>query len=442
MKLLHQAGKVINQKYRILGILGKGGVGITYLAKDLHNNKNLALKVLSLRRINNWKKIELFERESQILSQLNHPAIPCYLDCFQIQTDKDNYFYIAQQLAPGKSLTELIESGWHPDESEVRDIAIQILDILIYLHSFSPPVIHRDIKPQNIISGNNRKVFLVDFGAVADTYHNTVTGGSTVIGTFGYMAPEQFRGKALPSTDLYGLGTTLLYLLTGKSPADLPQKHLKIDFRSQINVSQNFADWLDKMVEPVAEERFHDAEVALAVLRSEKSLDNYPTQKPRRPKDTPISLRKNEEKLQIEIPPGKFPNYFRLFLAMLILLGNGLLLLTFLAIFQHLSLSNIVPSFIVIGYLYIYFIFGLEIIDNFLITPLSRIKFTISRYDYQHKFCFQRWVLFQRFQTLEGHLSEKLFKDKFYLIKYHLTSKEYKWLKEEIHNFVNDDFLK
>lgn len=134
MKLLHQVGEVINQKYRILNILGEGGIGITYLAQNLETNENLALKVLSLRRMTDWKKLELFERESQIIAQLNHPAIPRYIDYFQLETDNDNSFYIAQQLAPGKSLAELIQNGWNPDESQIKDIAIQILDILIYLH--------------------------------------------------------------------------------------------------------------------------------------------------------------------------------------------------------------------------------------------------------------------------------------------------------------------
>ncbi|MEO1376374.1 MAG: serine/threonine-protein kinase, partial [Cyanobacteria bacterium J06635_10] len=340
MELLHQHGEVIHKRYRILDTLGQGGVGITYLAQDLENGKNLALKVLSLRRMTDWKKIELFSRESQILSQLNHPAIPRYLDYFKIETDNDNSFYIAQQLAPGKSLAELVENGYYFDESEVRYIAIQILDILIYLHSFSPPVIHRDIKPQNIIRDDNGKIFLVDFGAVADTYHNTVTGGSTVVGTFGYMAPEQFRGKAFPSTDLYGLGTTLLYLLTGKCPADLPQKHLKIDFRSQIKVSPKFADWLDKILEPIVEDRFPDAGVALAVLQEKESLHNYLNQKPRRPKNTPISLRRNKEKLQIEIPAGKFRSNFRIISIMLFLIVNALLLLILTAGFQYKNYSE------------------------------------------------------------------------------------------------------
>ena len=445
---MHQPQEVIHQKYRILDTLGQGGVGITYLAQDLESGNNLALKVLSLRRMTDWKKIELFERESQILSQLNHPAIPRYLDYFKIETDNDNSFYIAQQLAPGKSLAELVENGYYFDESEVRYIAIQILDILIYLHSFSPPVIHRDIKPQNIIRGDNGKVFLVDFGAVADTYHNTVTGGSTVVGTFGYMAPEQFRGKAFPSTDLYSLGTTLLHLLTGKSPADLPQKHLKIDFRSQIKVSANFAGWLDKILEPIVEDRFPDARVALAVLQEKESLHNYLTQKPRRPKDTPISLRKNEEKLQIEIPAGKFCSNFRIISIMLFLTVNALLLLIFTAavqyksynIFEYNFLLLVLISSVLFGYVsYLFFVF--LSINDLIINPLSRIQLTILKEKNHYIFTCKKWLLRCRYQHFSYKINQPVFKNTLNSIKCNLTPKEYKWLKAEINKFVKDDFI-
>ena len=91
--------------------------------------------------------------------------------------------------------------------------------------------------------------------------------GSTVVGTFGYMAPEQFRGKAIPATDLYSLGATLLFLLTHRSPAELPVERLKINFRSSIRVSEEFADWLEKTLEPNLEDRFSSASEALNVLQ-------------------------------------------------------------------------------------------------------------------------------------------------------------------------------
>lgn len=267
MESLHQPGDIIAQRYRITDILGQGGVGITYKAEDLTSSQQVALKALSLRQMGDWKVLELFEREAQILAQLNHPAIPGYLDYFQVDTSEDRAYYIAQQVAEGKSLADRVEIGWRTNESGVRQIAAQVLEILVYLHDLKPPVVHRDIKPRNLIWGKDGKIFLVDFGAVQDTYRSTLAKGSTIVGTYGYMAPEQFRGQAVPATDLYGLGATLLFLLTHRSPSDLPQERLKISFRSRIQVSEGFADWLEKMLEPDVEDRFPSAKEALEALR-------------------------------------------------------------------------------------------------------------------------------------------------------------------------------
>ena len=268
----HQAGEIINQRYEITHILGKGGVGITYSAVDLETNSTVAVKAVSLRQLDDWKQVELFEREASVLAKLDHPNIPKYLNCFDVETEKDKVFYIVQQQAPGKSLFQLVEGGWRTTEAEVKQIAEQVLSILIYLHSQTPPVIHRDIKPHNLIRSDDGKIFLVDFGAVQNTYYDTLTQGSTVVGTYGYMAPEQFRGKAEPATDLYSFGATILYLLTHRSPSELPQDSLKFDFRSQVNISEAFADWLEKVLELDPEDRFNSAKQALSKLNKKKSI--------------------------------------------------------------------------------------------------------------------------------------------------------------------------
>ena len=273
-RTIHQIKDVVRDRYSITDILGKGGVAITYRAIDLETKSSVAIKVISLRQLENWKQIELFQREAEVLAQLNHPAIPRYIDYFTLETATDKAFYLVQELAPGKSLSQLVESGWRTNEAplkdtashKVKDIARQVLYILIYLHSLDPPVVHRDIKPNNLIRSDDGKIYLVDFGAVQNTYYDTSMQGSTVVGTYGYMAPEQFRGKALPATDLYSLGATLLYLLTHKSPADLPQNTLKLDFRNSVDISPSFADWLDKILEPNLEDRFSTADFAFAEL--------------------------------------------------------------------------------------------------------------------------------------------------------------------------------
>jgi len=227
------ATQVIDGRYRILDILGEGNSGTTYLAEPTEGGPQVALKALSLRGSQDWKTLELFEREVEILKTLDHPAIPRYIESFVVETETDRHFYLAQTLAKGRNLADWVESGWRCTEAEVEAIAQQLLDILSYLQSLEPAVIHRDLKPQNIIRGEDGGIALVDFGAVGHTYHNTFMRGSTVVGTFGYMAPEQFRGQADLTTDLYGLGATLLYLLTRDDPAHLPERNFRLDFRSE-----------------------------------------------------------------------------------------------------------------------------------------------------------------------------------------------------------------
>jgi serine/threonine protein kinase len=263
-------GSMIAARYQLAELLGSGGSGSTYRATRISDGAEVAIKILSLRHLNDWKQLELFEREAKVLSQLNHPQIPQYLEYFHVDTPSNRAFYIVQQLAPGKPLTDWVQSGWRGTETDVRDIASQLLEILKYLHQQSPPLIHRDIKPHNIIRNNDGQVFLVDFGAVQNVYHNTLMKGSTVAGTYGYMAPEQFRGMAVPASDLYGLGATLLYLLTHRSPADLPQERLKISFRDHVNIANHFADWLEMLLEPDTADRFDTASVALQALLKEQ----------------------------------------------------------------------------------------------------------------------------------------------------------------------------
>jgi serine/threonine protein kinase len=123
MDLVHQSDDIIAHHYRILDTLGQGGSGTTYLGQNLESGTKVALKVLSLQQLTDWKTLELFKRESKIL---HHPGIPRYLAYFHIDTPSDHDFYIAQELAPGKSLAAWVQSGWCASEDEVRRIAIQL----------------------------------------------------------------------------------------------------------------------------------------------------------------------------------------------------------------------------------------------------------------------------------------------------------------------------
>lgn len=339
---------MIADRYSISKKLGQGGTSITYSALDTKSNQQVAIKILSLSASDNWKKTELFAREAKVLQQLNHPSIPQYLDFLQVESEDSLDFYIVQELAPGQSLDTLINNGWRPQETEVKQIAEQILEILIYLQELTPPVIHRDIKPQNIIyQPDTGRLFLVDFGAVKDTYNQTVMG-STVVGTYGYMAPEQYRGNAVLSTDLYSLGCTLLFLLTGDSPAELPQRKLKINFRSQVKIKRDFANWIEKLIEPDAPHRFNNAQDALAVLTEQNSLTNYNKLHPQKPAYTSIYFIEEKRK-KFTTDPAAFvipPVFLWKKLSLVSILPIGYCL----GIFLNIALISMLYSWF--GYIY------------------------------------------------------------------------------------------
>ncbi|WP_016949961.1 serine/threonine-protein kinase [Anabaena sp. PCC 7108] len=265
-----QAEQILQERYQIERQLGNNGIRQTWLAKDLQatdeKNSLVVVKLLAFGGAVQWDDLKLFEREAQILKQLNHPRIPQYIDYFCMD-DRSLWFGLVQEYIPGESLKEKLVAGGRFTENQTRKIAVQVLKILTYLHELNPGVLHRDIKPSNLIWGEDNQIYLVDFGAVQDkAAKEGVT--FTVVGTYGYAPIEQFGGRAVPASDLYALGASLIHLLTGLAPADLPQKDLRLQFANQVSLSQYFVNWLEKLTEPAPEQRFTSASQALDVLKS------------------------------------------------------------------------------------------------------------------------------------------------------------------------------
>jgi len=270
------ADTIIAGRYRLVRELGRGGFAVTWQGEDLTTRAAVAVKILSLRTVDHWKAVELFEREARVLRQLDHPQIPKYLD-FIAPNEGSDAFVLVQALAPGRSLADLVKGGWRPTEAESRDLADQVLAILEYLHAHSPPVVHRDIKPANIVRGPDGRVSLIDFGSVRDRLAGASEHASTA-GTFGYMAPEQLTGRATPASDLYGLGATLVNVLSHHAPGELPQRELRLDFSAVVSVSRGFERFLARLLAPAPEQRFASASaarVALARVANNGSSGRY-----------------------------------------------------------------------------------------------------------------------------------------------------------------------
>lgn len=252
----------LNNRYEIEAVLNPSPLNPTYSAIDFERNEFVIVKELQLEALDDWKRMELFEREAQTLTHLSHAGVPRLIDYFK--NEAGTRLFLVVEKIPGISLATMLNNGWRPSEGAVIQIARELLDILEYLHGLNPPVVHRDIKPSNLLRDANEHMHLVDFGAAQHLLHPE--GGRTVVGTFGYMAPEQFAGKAEPASDLYGLGTSLIHLLSGHSPSELPQAGHNLQFQAYLFCSPLLIKWLEVMVDPRVTHRFRSAREALAAL--------------------------------------------------------------------------------------------------------------------------------------------------------------------------------
>ena len=300
-----QTTQVLQGRYQLQKQLGNNAGRQTWLAIDIKASppEPVTVKLLAFSPQMQWDEFKLFEREASVLKQLNHPRIPKYRDYFSL--DKQTgaglcWFGLVQDYIPGYSLQQLLDRGKRFTEVQVRSLATQVLQILTYLHGLNPPVLHRDIKPSNLILGEDKRVYLVDFGAVQDTA--AAEGVTfTVVGTTGYAPLEQFWGKAVEASDLYALGATLIHLLTGVPPADLPQRNLRIQFKDQVSINSAFLSWIEALTEPDLNLRLSTASKALEALQTGRFI-TYPLQSVHPPFRTKIQLSKSPTQLSIKIP--------------------------------------------------------------------------------------------------------------------------------------------
>jgi serine/threonine-protein kinase len=256
------------RQYQVLRTLGHGGMGTTYLAWNPSEASSkgppqmLVLKEMNADMAKIAKARELFEREARTLKTLQHPGIPKYYDFF-IEGGKK---YLAMELIHGQDLERrILERGPVTQTSAVQWM-IQTCDVLDYIHNQDPPLIHRDIKPANLmVRTSNNRIVVLDFGAVKEIG----TAPGTRIGAEGYCAPEQERGQPLTQSDLYAIGPTLIFLLSGESPFKFYRPQGR-GYRFQIDSIPTITSQLRKVIERVTEpspsERYQTAkELAFAL---------------------------------------------------------------------------------------------------------------------------------------------------------------------------------
>ncbi len=216
---LESGATLRNGSVTVVGNKGFGGLSAVYLAK-LIDGDFVALKECVTQDLADpealWKSREMFEREARILAGLEHPRIAKVLDYF---VENDRHYLVLQHIV-GKNLRSVIRDQGAQSEKIVWDWAVQLSEIIDYLHSLQPPVVHRDITPDNIILAPDGSLYLIDFGA-ANTFIGAATG--TVVGKSSYIPLEQFKGKACPGSDVFAFGATLYFLITARDPKPLSE---------------------------------------------------------------------------------------------------------------------------------------------------------------------------------------------------------------------------
>ncbi|WP_017304036.1 serine/threonine-protein kinase [Spirulina subsalsa] len=264
--------QLFRDRYLVLRMLGRGGFGVTFLARDLRLPAKPFCVIKQLcPRVSEAKALETarrrFQREAKTLAALgSHSQIPCLLDYFVVGED----FYLVQEYIRGATLARLVRRQGCQSEVIVKRILRETLLLLDYVHQQG--VIHRDVKPQNIILAQDRRLVLIDFGAVKQELmqiDNSSKGVTThFVGTVGFAPPEQFALRPVYASDIYALGVTCLYLLTGKAPLDFKSDRAtgELKWQDRIELSRPFARILEKILKPSLAERYQSVQEVLRDL--------------------------------------------------------------------------------------------------------------------------------------------------------------------------------
>jgi serine/threonine protein kinase len=261
--------------YQLEAQLGEGGFGHAWAA-TASDGTPVVVKQLRLQRMDDWKSLELFEREARVLASLHHPNIPTHIELFAYdghaahpvaklaELDSPGLVSVYRRVE-GESLEQHLAAGRVMAPAQLAAVLDQLLAVLEYLHGLQPPVVHRDLKPANVIVDPHGAPHLVDFGAIK----NHLRDGSTTVGTFGYFPMEQMMGQSQPASDLYALGMTVLVTATHVRPEQMPTDPDtgKVDLhRVAPGLPPAVATVLGRMLEPAIGRRIGSATEARALL--------------------------------------------------------------------------------------------------------------------------------------------------------------------------------
>ena len=248
-------GSLLHERYKLLREIGQGGFGVVYLAEDSkRNHRRVAVKQINIGKLNTRETIEAttsYNREVMLLSELKHRRLPRIHDYF---TDPEHW-YLVMDYIEGQTLEEYVQAtpGRALPIQKVIDIGIQLCEVLNYLHSQTPPIIFRDVKPANIMQTPGGQIYLIDFG-IARRFVAGRSRDTGPLGSPGYAAPEQYgTSQTTMHTDIYALGATLQTLVTGKDPLELQAGEASPSSGTRLH--QKFSLLLGRMLEKESTKR-------------------------------------------------------------------------------------------------------------------------------------------------------------------------------------------
>lgn len=265
-----EIGQIIDGKYKILNVIGKGGMSVVYLAMNERANKQWAIKEVRKDGTQDFNVVRQgLVAEIDMLKRFNHPNLPSIVDVI----DGNGSFLIVMDYIEGIALDKKLQEEGALPQSSVIEWSKQLCDVLGYLHSRKPPIIYRDMKPANVMLKPDNTITLIDFGTAREFKLSSVED-TTVLGTRGYAAPEQYggQGQTDPRTDIYCLGATMYHLVTGYNPAVPPYEMVPI---RQINelLSSGLEAIILKCTRPNPPDRYQSCAELMYALEHYQELD-------------------------------------------------------------------------------------------------------------------------------------------------------------------------
>ncbi|MEQ8192294.1 MAG: protein kinase [Candidatus Eremiobacterota bacterium] len=265
--MIRNENQILLNRYKILNLIKRGGMGVIYMAEDLHLERTCAVKELLIDFSNTCREdinraVENFKREARILAELHHTNLPKVYDYF---VSEDKYFLVMDYIK-GDDLLSLLNrrSGGFPEEIVTRWL-FQLCNVLDYLHTHDPPIIYRDVKPSNImLREKDKSIILIDFGIAVISSGTLPLKKRDSLGTLGYVSPEQCDGKASPAGDIYSLGATAYHLLTGSLPPVFTEITVK---EKREDISGDLEKIIVKCLKKNVEERYGNIKELLYELK-------------------------------------------------------------------------------------------------------------------------------------------------------------------------------